>query len=218
MIVSVILQNESIDPPELTGVLCASSGYILFVDMNTFLGEWEYKNLDNVECCVSVRMLELKNVSKSAESSSLLTPIFSPFHLEVTRAVTVPIPSRMRNDQKTVGFETDDQRLIGLISAAAAFYPDLFFMFALKHLCLLLRGGRFEACSPISLSPCLTASPINPPLMHSECLSDWLCCALGIELVRLPMGSIICCLINIYVCFISTTGTFSFDSEIMCTE
>jgi len=62
----------------------------------------------------------------SAESSSLLTPIFSPFQLEVTRAVTVPIPSRMRNDQKTVGFETDDQRLIGLISAAAAFYPDFF--------------------------------------------------------------------------------------------
>ena len=74
--------------------------------------------------------------SMSAESSTLLTPIFSPFQLGVTRVVMVPFPSRMRNDQKTVVIETDDQRLIGLKSAA--FYPDLF-LFPLKQLCLPFR-------------------------------------------------------------------------------
>lgn len=152
----------------------------------------------------------------SAESSSLLNAIFSPFQPKVARAVMVPIPSRMSNDQKTVGIETGDQRLIVLISATAAFYPDLF-LFALKHPCLH-RAGRFEACSPISLSLCLTASPVNPFPEAYSTSSNWLCCALGIELVWLHMGSVICCLIKIYVCFISTTGTYSFDSEIRCTE
>lgn len=43
MIPPVSLQNEIINPPELTGVLCASLGYNLYVDRNMLLGEPKYK-------------------------------------------------------------------------------------------------------------------------------------------------------------------------------
>lgn len=55
-----------------------------------------------------------KNISKVIQTFSIpLTPFFAPSQQEVTRMVIVPIPSRIRNDQRTVETETSNQRVNG---------------------------------------------------------------------------------------------------------
>ena len=84
---------------------------------------------------LELRIFLKANVQNMQKVSIPLTPIFGPSQQEITRMVIIPILSRMRNDQRTVGTETSNQRVNGtahsfrLISSAGAFYPDLSYAF-----------------------------------------------------------------------------------------
>lgn len=150
----------------------------------------------------------------NAGSSARLTPSSSPFQPGVAGVVVVPFPSRMRNDQTTVVIETDDPRLRGLKNAAAAFHPGLSWF--------ALRNGSVSSSGQADFRPALP-SPALPlqetlSLMRIQSLGDWLCCTVGIELVWLHAGSILCCLIKIDACFMSTAATCSLDRAITCAD
>lgn len=67
--------------------------------------------------------MELKNTPTQEQVSIPLTGIFAPFQQEVRRRVIFPIPSRAKNDQKTVGIESQNRRVNGTTKTAVTSNP-----------------------------------------------------------------------------------------------